>query len=1221
MMGKMMIKLPAGKHYPDFPLVETLALDPAERLTDVHLKVQNPRFESMVFADFGIRSLVSRWKRRMDAVTWQFAGERVGAYWFFNFRKLEHGLITMLRALIVLCISCGLPFLAAADQTSTPQEALRSAVPNVFALTGAKVIVSPEVTIENATLVIRDGKIAAVGADVAVPADAKEIRAAGKTIYPGFIDAYAEQSVSGDRLAGATRYWNGQVTPQLSIADQLSAGADNDVLRKQGFVAQLVAPAEGIIKGRSAVVSLADGNPNTRLLATDVAQHLHLTVSRRGRDAYPGSPMGAVALARQALYDAQWYRDAWAAVNADRSLPTPEKNDALAALQPVLTGAMPIIVSTSNEQFVARADRFAAEFGLSLMIKGSGNEYRRLEEIAATKRTLILPIAFPKAPNVATPENAQDVTLESLLHWDIAPENPARVDAAGIRFALTTEQLPSKSDFLKSLRKAVERGLSPTSALRALTVTPAELFGISDQLGTIRSGRIASFVVTDGDLFDKKTKILETWVSGTRFEHSPEPARRIDGHFQLQIQPLAQFPGELYLELTDEDGKLRGRVSRKPIPKSADSKPRRDAGARNAAKRESSAEAIPPAGEGNPAADPEKVATDPGSPSPASESERDGKSSSQEKKPKEILNLVGVTRNDTALSATFPGKDWDVDGVVRISLSITEADATVQDRPAGIGSIVWPDGSSATATAVRVNPPDAGAGKLAEGQITEPAESTAAKADPGEVASVQDRESAVKSEKKSEKASYEVNYPLGAFGRKEVPGAAKLTAFIHATVWTCGPQGIVEDGTLIIGDGRIIEAGKGISIPEGAEVIDVRGMHISPGIIDCHSHMATDGGVNESTQAITCEVRIGDFVDANDITIYRQLAGGVTAANILHGSANPIGGQNQVIKLRWGMSGEGMKFAEAPPGVKFALGENVKQSNWANANGRYPQSRMGVEQLFRDSFEAARDYAKKWDAWQTSRRGLPPRRDLELDALREIVEGRRWIHCHSYRQDEILALLRILKEYEVTIGTFQHILEGYKVADEMAKAGAMGSAFSDWWAYKFEVFDAIPHAGALMHKQGVVVSFNSDDGELARHLNQEAAKAIKYGGVPREEALKFVTLNPAKQLRIDHLVGSLESGKQADFVVWNGDPMSNFTRCEQTWVDGRRYFHRDEDSQMQQESQQKRNTLIQKILSSGEDMRAVGERDFDPAALWPRRDEFCHHFGSHQDDTVLQEQK
>ena len=721
--------------------------------------------------------------------------------------------------------------------------------------------------------------------------------------------------------------------------------------------------------------------------------------------------------------------------------------------------------------------------------------------------------------------------------------------------------------------------------------------------------------MTDGDLFESKTKIVETWVSGKRFEHTPDSARDAEGHFELQIQQVAEFPDRLYIEISDDDGKLKGRVSRQPIPKSAKHKKDR---------RKADAEATPDAndpvaGEGNPSAE--------GKPdSDAKADEEPGtKPSADKPEPKDVLTLDSVRLNDTALSATFKGKDWGIEGVVRLSLTLAEKDMAQKDRPAGIGSVVWPDGSSANTDAVRVDPPvpDPTVGDDKAPNDTAPEDKPAT--DPENAATADNAEKtpdtnepAANAEKKSAKASFDVNYPLGAFGRAEPPAASPTTAFIHATIWTCGPDGIIEDGTLVISDGRIAAVGKDVEIPEGAQVIDVRGMHISPGIIDCHSHMATDGGVNEGTQAITCEVRIADFIDANDITIYRQLAGGVTAANILHGSANPIGGQNQVIKLRWGMTGEDMKFAEAPQGVKFALGENVKQSNWPNSNGRYPQTRMGVEQLFRDSFEAARDYAKKMDAWQTSRRGLPPRRDLELDALREVVQGQRWIHCHSYRQDEILALLRILEEYDVTIGTFQHILEGYKVADEMAKHGAMASAFSDWWAYKFEVYDAIPHAGALMHKQGVVVSFNSDDGELARHLNQEAAKAIKYGGVPREEALKFVTLNPAKQLRVDQLVGSLETGKHADFVVWNGDPLSNFTRCEQTWVDGRRYFDRDDDDQMQQQALQQRNTLIQKILQSGEDMRKVGEHDFDPAALWPRHDEFCHHF-NHQDDAKVRE--
>ncbi len=1096
----------------------------------------------------------------------------------------------MLRILITLHFLVCFSVCAMADQTSTPQEALRSNPPTVFAITGASIVSHPDATAAPATILVRHGRIEAIGADVQIPADAREINLAGKTIYAGFIDAYSEQTIPTERLNGSARYWNGQVTPQLSVADQLPTNADIVVLRKQGFVAQLVAPTDGVIKGRSALVALTGTDANTALLAGNVAQHLQLTVSRRGRDGYPGSPMGAVALARQAMYDAQWYRDAQAAFAADTSLQRPEHNDALAALQPAITGSMPIIVSASNEQFVLRADRFAAEFGLALIIKGSGNEYRRLPEIAATRRSLILPLAFPKPPNVATPEAAYDATLESLLHWDIAPENPARVDAAGIRFALTADGLTSKKDFLKNLRKAVERGLSRSSALRALTVSPAQMLGIDSQLGTLQAGRLASFVVTDGDLFEMDSKIVETWVNGLRFEHSPEPARKADGHFELQIARAAEFPDQLFLEIIETDGKLKGRVSRQPVPKADDRKSKRATAKEETAAEEGAAAA----GEGKPSS-----ADDP---SPDAEDKPDADSKDDaEPKPKAILTLDGVQLNDTALSATFNGQAWGIDGVIRISLTLTEKDGEQKDRAAGIGSIVWPDGSSAVTSAVRVDAP-------APAEPEKPEE-----AKPETVAEEKDDEKK-SDDKKSAVASFEINYPLGAFGRTEPPAVSGALAFVHATIWTCGPDGIIEDGTLVIDNAGIVAVGKDVVIPEGTQIIDVQGMHISPGIIDCHSHMATDGGVNEGTQAITCEVRIGDFVDANDITIYRQLAGGVTAANILHGSANPIGGQNQVIKLRWGMTGEDMKFTEAPQGVKFALGENVKQSNSQGPAARYPQTRMGVEQLFRDSFEAARDYAKKMDAWQTDRRGLPPRRDLELDALREIVEGHRWIHCHSYRQDEILALLRILEEYDVTIGTFQHILEGYKVADEMAKHGAMGSAFSDWWAYKFEVYDAIPHAGALMHKQGVVVSFNSDDGELARHLNQEAAKAIKYGGVPREEALKFVTLNPARQLRIEHLVGSLEPGKHADFVVWNGDPLSNFTRCEQTWIDGRCYFHRDEDAQMQAQSLQKRNTLIQKILSSSEEMQKVGEREFDPAALWPRYDEFCHHF-NHQNDT------
>jgi len=455
-------------------------------------------------------------------------------------------------------------------------------------------------------------------------------------------------------------------------------------------------------------------------------------------------------------------------------------------------------------------------------------------------------------------------------------------------------------------------------------------------------------------------------------------------------------------------------------------------------------------------------------------------------------------------------------------------------------------------------------------------------------------------------ASYPVNYPLGAFGREASPHQPIHVMLRNATVWTCGPAGTLTGASVLFTQGKIRAVGTDLDAPEGTVIIDAGNMHITPGIVDCHSHMATDGGINEGTQAITAEVRIGDFIDSRDIAIYRQLAGGVTTANILHGSANPIGGQNQVIKLRWSALPEQLKFTEAPAGIKFALGENVKQSNWGDDHTtRYPQTRMGVEQLIRDAFQAARDYRKHWDRWQRNREGLPPRVDLELETLAEVVEGKRWIHCHSYRQDEILALLRTLEDFGVTVGTLQHVLEGYKVADQLARHGATASAFSDWWAYKFEVYDAIPYNGALMFRAGVNVSFNSDSRELARHLNQEAAKATKYGGVPADEALRFVTLNPARQLRIDTYVGSLEPGKHADLAVWNGPPLSNYSRCEQTWVDGRKYFDRNEDLQQRSVAREMHAALVQKILASDDPMLGVDE-EVDDRPKWSREDVFCH---------------
>ena len=414
----------------------------------------------------------------------------------------------------------------------------------------------------------------------------------------------------------------------------------------------------------------------------------------------------------------------------------------------------------------------------------------------------------------------------------------------------------------------------------------------------------------------------------------------------------------------------------------------------------------------------------------------------------------------------------------------------------------------------------------------------------------------------------------------------------HATIWTSGPQGILTNASLAIADGKIKQVGDvGSDFQNsGTLVIDGTGLNVTPGIVDCHSHSAILGDVNEEGLPSTAMVRIGDMVNSETPNLYEQLAGGTTTINLLHGSANPIGGQNQVIKLRDGTLPEELKLADAPQGIKFALGENVKQSNWGEKFvTRFPQTRMGVQTFIANRFTAAQEYLAGWAKFRTDG-GVSPRRDLELEAIGEIIQGRRWIHCHSYRQDEILMLLRLMQGFGVKIGSLQHGLEAYKVADELAAGDVGVSTFSDWWAYKFEVYDAIPFNGSLLHDRGVLVSFNSDSDFLARLLNFEAAKAVKYGGTPEAEALKFVTLNPAKQLRVDARVGSLEPGKDADFVLWSKSPLDSGTVCLQTWIDGKKYFDRALEPERTARLQQERAALLVKAKKLA-DLGGAGGRD------------------------------
>jgi imidazolonepropionase-like amidohydrolase len=424
---------------------------------------------------------------------------------------------------------------------------------------------------------------------------------------------------------------------------------------------------------------------------------------------------------------------------------------------------------------------------------------------------------------------------------------------------------------------------------------------------------------------------------------------------------------------------------------------------------------------------------------------------------------------------------------------------------------------------------------------------------------------------------------LGALAANPPDAEAPAVLLIqNATILTIS-HGMIEHGSILIRDGKIAEVGQSIAKPQGAEVIDANGQFVMPGIIDCHSHIAVDGSVNEGSVSVSSMVNIADVLNPDDIDIYRDLAGGVTVANVLHGSANSIGGQTVVIKLRWGAPASRLPFEGALPGIKFALGENPKRSNFSirGQEKRYPATRMGVEETIRAAFSEARDYKSKWDDYNKRTSGgeknlIPPRRDLRLDPLVEVLEGKRYVHAHCYREDEILMLLRVAKEFGFKVRTLQHVLEGYKVADEIAAAGAGASTFSDWWAYKVEAYDAIPYNAAIMTRRGVLVSINSDDAEEATHLNQEAAKSIRYGGLSREEALKMVTINPAIQLGIDKRVGSIDVGKDADLVIYNHDPLSAYAVVQKTLIDGRVYFDRARDVAERADREKETKTLTEK---------------------------------------------
>lgn len=1236
-----------------------------------------------------------------------------------------------------------------------PANGPRRADPTWVALSDVTVHPKAGEVAHRAVVVYKDGLIQAIlpgslGADgkentdddvvARAPMGPAIIKAKGLHVYPAFIDAYVEvdapaPAARGDGRAAVESHWNEAVTPQRRAID--GPGIDDATaksLRDLGFAAAAITPKGGNFRGRSAVVSLArsaglasaDKPPVYR---DDAYQTFSIETGGRG---YPDSQMGAIALVRQVFSDTLWLEK-----NPQPNLEVPH---CLSHLFSTNLSNQWLVFDSADELEALRADKIYEEFikaggeAKGLLVLGCGTEFARLEAIKQDDHDYILPLNFPKAPDVASPGKADATDLREMMTWEQAPSNPRRLASAGIDFALTTSKLKSRNEFTANLRKAIAFGLTETQALAALTTKPAEMLGVADQLGTIEPGKRANLLLATGPIFDKKTKLRATIVDGILHEGD---------------KPKIELAGTWRTDMITPDGAVRTLVIAKdgsvevrkvtPVPPAPADKPAEEAKeppkpttvkakARKVTQQDgfisfifdhdefgddgiasvaitfdvedSEGEAAPTANKGNGRVvlpggrvvqygltrEPQSLAgdwpmifdNDPmGEHSTGLIRITDADDLSKDRAPKvEIVNFTnegveekiaarevawdGTTLSYKLLSADMAGDGKHPDVTVRLTADWTAKPLTLR------GSVESPNGSfpflsrkledsekwwKGTWIVVRMDgkvEPDSKDDDKVRLEFGEK-KLTVIFSEPGKkdiridaddlkfdgskitfshdlkplgmggkssdtitrvgselrgVSTMPDgtkHEYAARLEVKDDKdeaAEFDqllaglpdkLPVPFGPYGFFDQPTKNRVL-ISNAVIWTNddeapadaeGNRGILREHSVLIENGvitQIVPMTQGIEMQASDISINATGKHLTAGIIDAHSHTGISRGVNEGGQAVTSEVRIQDVTNPDDVNWYRQLAGGVTSVLQLHGSANAIGGQSQTTKLRWGAARpEDMHFESAIPGIKFALGENPKQVNWDAQTTRYPRSRMGVEMLIRDRFIAAKEYAAAKASVN------PPRIDLELEPLAEILAGTRLIHCHSYRQDEIVMLSQIARDFGFKVGTYQHILEGYKVADYVRDYSGGGSGFADWWAFKVEVQDAIPAGLPLMQKVGATTSFNSDSNSLARFLNVEAAKAVKYGrevgGFSESEAWNFVTLNPAKQLRIDDKVGKIKVGSVADLALWTDHPMSTYARVDRTWVDGRELYSVEQDAAHRDWIAKERDRLINKLLA------------------------------------------
>lgn len=1003
---------------------------------------------------------------------------------------MKRSFFCLLLALFVLVSFSGL------CQIPVPSNGVEESEPSSYVLRNATIIVDAENTIHHASIVIENRRITAVGKLVKHPAGAVVIDMEGKVIAPAFVETNTSVGLPKPKRSEwdprpqleskkkGPYYWNESIKPETNASHLFESDQEAaKKLQQMGFVVAATHVHDGIMRGTGAVVALGDIDNREAVIRAKGASYYSFKKGT-SRQTYPSSQMGAIALMRQAFYDAQYYSE-----NKDCS----PKNLSLEAINEQLE--LPLILEAEDKLEIFRARKIADEFGINFTVVGAGNEYERIHELSQLEnQSLIIPINFPDAYDVGDPYVARQISLGELKEWELAPANPFFLSKKGIPFAITTKGHKKASDFWKHLHKAMEAGLSRSDAIKALTMVPAEILNLSEDLGSLEEGKIASFSVFDKDPFQfKDAQLFESWSLGKQHILIDDPAIDIRGKYRFTLSEASYVVN------------LKGKKA-KP------------SGSLIAYKTTVDSTQTPPE---------EKIDT--------------------------LTVKVNVDVDRKNATFHFDLDDDHYNGVLTLNGQYN------QNVNAFIGQGFLPTGSWTKWTGIQLE-------KFEE----------------------EDEE-----KQRIVVDSVEMNkiwYPNMAYGFDSIP-EQKTYVLRNATLWTNEEEGIVKEGTVIIKEGKIDFVGTGnFTIPADAVVVDCEGLHLTTGIIDEHSHIAISNGVNESGQAVSAEVSIGDVVRSDDINIYRQLAGGVTASQLLHGSANPIGGQSALIKLKWGSFPEEMLIDDAPKFIKFALGENVKQSNWGDFQRvRFPQTRMGVEQVFYDAFMSAKEYHEKWEEYNSlspkkrEKKGIKrPAVDLELEAVWEILNSERFISCHSYVQSEINMLMHVADSMGFTVNTFTHILEGYKVADKMVEHGAGGSTFSDWWAYKYEVKDAIPYNASLMNEQGVLTAINSDDAEMGRRLNQEAAKAIKYGGMSEEEAWKLVTLNPAKLLHLDDRMGSLKEGKDADIVIWSTNPLSIQARTLLVFVDGQLLYNAEELSEEQKKIAEEKARIISKMLASNE---------------------------------------